>query len=111
MAKSVVERFEFRSLDTPERWTEEFTPWCRRSRDTGQVMLVTSDQVEAWLDKLDEDRSRIRAGKLPRNLACLSNVAIAVVRMRGRFEHQPQAHRHYASRQADALRDILAPAF
>ncbi len=59
----------------------------------------------------DEDRSRIRAGKLPRNLACLSNVAIAVVRMRGRFEHQPQAHRHYASRQADALRDILAPAF
>ena len=59
----------------------------------------------------DEDRSRIRAGKLPRNLACLSNAAIAVVRMRGRFKHQPQAHRHYAATQADALRDVLAPAF
>ena len=56
-------------------------------------------------------RSRIRAGKLPRNLACLSNAAIAVVRMRGRFKHQPQAHRHYAATQADALRDVLAPAF
>ena len=59
----------------------------------------------------DEDRSRIRAGKLPRNLACLSNAAIAIVRMRGRFEHQPQAHRHYAARQAEALRDVFAPAF
>ena len=56
MAKSVVERFEFRSLDTPEQWTEEFTPWCRRSPDTGQVMLVASDQVEAWLDKLADER-------------------------------------------------------
>ena len=59
----------------------------------------------------DEDRSRIRKGKLPRNLACLSNAAIALVRMRGRFDHQPKAHRHYAARQADALRDVLAPAF
>ena len=59
----------------------------------------------------DEDRSRVRAGKLPRNLACLSNAAIAVVRMRGRFKHQPQAHRHYAAKQGDALRDVLAPAF
>ena len=59
----------------------------------------------------DEDRSRIRAGKLPRNLACLSNAAVAIVRMRGRFEHQPQAHRHYAAKQAEALRDVLAPAF
>ena len=36
-----------------------------------------------------EGRSRIRNGKLPRNLACLSNAAIAIVRMRGRFQHQP----------------------
>ena len=59
----------------------------------------------------DEDRSRIRAGKLPRNLACLSNAAIAIVRMRGRFEHQPKAHRHYAAKQSEALREVLAPAF
>ncbi len=59
----------------------------------------------------DEDRSRIRAGKLPRNLARLSNTAISIVRMRGRFQHQPQAHRHYAARQADAVREVLAPVF
>ena len=55
----------------------------------------------------DEDRSRVRTGRLPRNLACLSNAAISVVRMRGRFRHQPQAHRHYAARQAEALREVL----
>lgn len=59
----------------------------------------------------DEDRSRIRAGRLPRNLACLSNAAIAIVHMRGRFEHQPKAHRHYAAKQSEALREVLAPAF
>ena len=48
----------------------------------------------------DEDHSRVRAGRLPRNLACLSNAAISIVRMRGRFRYQPQAHRHYAARQA-----------
>ena len=59
----------------------------------------------------DEDRSRVRAGRLPRNLACLSNAAISIVRMRGRFRRQPQADRHHAARQADALREVLAPAF
>ena len=56
MAKSVAERFEFRSSDTSEQWTEEFTPWWRRSPDTGQVMLVASDQAEARLDKLADER-------------------------------------------------------
>ena len=55
----------------------------------------------------DEDRSRVRTGRLPRNLACLSNAAISIVRMRGRFRHHPQAHRHYAARQAQALREVL----
>ena len=55
MAKAVVETvFEFRSED--ERWTNEFTPWCRRSLDTEPVMLVASDQIEAWLDKRDDER-------------------------------------------------------
>jgi hypothetical protein len=57
----------------------------------------------------DEDRSRVRTGRLPRNLACLSNAAISLVRLRGRFRYQPQAHRHYAARQGEALRDVLTP--
>ena len=57
----------------------------------------------------DEDRSRVRSGKLPRNLACLSNAAISIVRLRGRFRHQPQAHRHCAARQGEAVREVLAP--
>ena len=56
------------------------------------------------------DRSRVRNGKLPRNLACLSNAAISIVRLRGRFRHQPQAHRHYAARQDEALREVLSTA-
>ena len=57
----------------------------------------------------DEDRSRVRTGQLPRNLACLSNAAISIVRLRGRFPYQPQAHRHYAARQGEALREVLTP--
>ena len=57
----------------------------------------------------DEDRSRVRTGQLPRNLACLSNVAISIVRLRARFQHQPEAHRHYAAKQGEALREVLTP--
>lgn len=57
----------------------------------------------------DEDRSRTRTGQLPRNLACLSNAAISLVRLRGRFPYQPQAHRHYAARHGEALREVLSP--
>ena len=54
MAEAVMETFFwFRSED---RWTPEFTPWCRRSPDTEPVMLVASEQVEAWRDKLDDER-------------------------------------------------------
>ena len=44
----------------------------------------------------DEDRCRVHTGHLPRNLACLTNVAISIVRLKGRFDYLPQAHRHYA---------------
>jgi len=30
------------------------------------------------------------------------------VRLRGRFDGQPQAHRHYAAREREALREVLA---
>ena len=54
-----------------------------------------------------EDRSRVRTGHLPRNLACLNNLAISIVRIQGRFEFLPQAHRHYARRPQDAVRQLL----
>ena len=57
----------------------------------------------------DEDRSRVRTGHLPRNLACLTNLAISIVRIQGRFDYLPQAHRHYARRPQDAVRQLLEP--
>ena len=57
----------------------------------------------------DEDRCRVRTGHLPRNLACLTNLAISIVRLQGRFEHLPKAHRHYARRPHDAVRYLLDP--
>ena len=57
----------------------------------------------------DEDRCRVRTGNLPRNLACLTNLAISIVRLQGRFEYTPQAHRHYARRPHDAVRQLLNP--
>ena len=37
----------------------------------------------------DEDRCRAHVGNLPRNLACLTNAAISIVRHEGRFEYLP----------------------
>jgi len=56
-----------------------------------------------------EDRCRVRTGHLPRNLACLTNLAISIVRLQGRFEHLPQAQRHYARRPQDAIRQLIDP--
>ena len=59
----------------------------------------------------DEDRCRAYVRHLPRNLACLTNVAIAIVRCDGRFRYLPEANRHYAARTQEALDAILiAPA-
>ena len=57
----------------------------------------------------DEDHLRIRSGRLADNLAGLANAAISIVRLKGRFLHMPQASRHYAARQGDALREITRP--
>ena len=43
--------------------------------------------VNGWRLSGDEERPRIRAGKLPLGLVCLSNAAVAIVYMRGRIEH------------------------
>ena len=57
----------------------------------------------------DEDRCRVRVGNLPRNLACLTNAAISIVRHAGRFAHLPPANRHYAARPQEALDAVPTP--
>ena len=61
----------------------------------------------------DEDRCRAYVRHLPRNLACLTNVAIAIVRCSGRFRYLPEANRHYAARAQDVVhrrvRHAVAP--
>ena len=56
----------------------------------------------------DEHRCRDWVRHLPRNLACLTNAAIAIVRCKGRFRYLPEANRHYAARAHDALDTILS---
>ena len=51
----------------------------------------------------------VRTGHLPRNLACLTNLAISIVRLKGCFDSIPQAHRHYARRPQDAVRQLINP--
>ena len=57
----------------------------------------------------DEDRCRAHVRNLPRNLSCLTNAAIAIVRCDGRFGYMPEANRHYAARAQEALDLILSP--
>ena len=56
----------------------------------------------------DEDCCRAYVRHLPRNLACLTNVAIAIVRCDSRFRYLPEANRHYAARAQEALDAIMS---
>ena len=58
----------------------------------------------------DEDRRRNHVKTLPRNLACLRNAAISIVRLSGEFHYLPQAHRHYAARHQHAIREVTRSA-
>ena len=57
----------------------------------------------------DEDRCRAYIGSVPRNLACLTNFAISIIRVRNQFKFVPQANRHYADQKQKALEEILLP--
>ena len=57
----------------------------------------------------DEDRCRVWVRDLPRNLACLTNAAISIIRCQPEFRWAPQANRHYAGRPQEALDLLLAP--
>ena len=72
MAEAAVERFDFQSPDAAGEWTEEFHPWCRRSPGTGSVMLIASKEVEAALDKMDEERWDASFAKSHKALARLA---------------------------------------
>ena len=55
----------------------------------------------------DEDRCRVHAGHAPRNLACQSNIAIAIIRLDHRFDYVTQANGYFANREQEALDAIL----
>ncbi len=57
----------------------------------------------------DEDRCRVYVRDLPRNLACLTNTAISIVRCQSRFQFLPEANRHFAARPQEALDLLLNP--
>ena len=59
----------------------------------------------------DEDRNRVRFKWLRRNLASLTNAAISIVRLDGRFAYLPQANRHFAAHQDEALRQVTLRLF
>jgi len=46
---------------------------------------------------------------LPRNLSCLTDAAIAIVRRDGRFSHIPEASRHRSARAREAPGPVLDP--
>ena len=57
----------------------------------------------------DEDRCRVCGRDLPRNLACLTNTAISIVRCQPQFRYVPEANRHFANRTDEALAPLLSP--
>ena len=57
----------------------------------------------------DEDRCRAHAGYTARNLSCLSNIAIALIRMQGRFAYIPEANRYYSGQREAAIDLIRTP--
>ena len=57
----------------------------------------------------DEDRCRVWVRDLPRNLACLTNAAISIIRCQPEFRWVPEANRHYAGRPQEALDLLLTP--
>ncbi len=57
----------------------------------------------------DEDRCRVAVRHLPRNLVCLTNVAVSLIRCQSPFEGIPTANCYYAARSQSALDLLLQP--
>ncbi len=58
----------------------------------------------------DEDRCRAHAGNVPQNLSAISDMAISLIRLDGRFEHVPPANRHFAARPLAGPQGAMGPA-
>ena len=56
----------------------------------------------------DEDRCRTRVKHMRRNLACLTSAAISIIRVQGKFNEIPQANRHYAAKQREAVAAVFS---
>ena len=46
---------------------------------------------------------------MPRDLACLTNAAISIIRCQSEFDYVREANRHYAARPQEALELLLSP--
>ena len=57
----------------------------------------------------DEDRCRAYVRDMPRNLACLTNAAISIIRCQTDFPFVPRANQHYAYEHQEALDRLLNP--
>lgn len=57
----------------------------------------------------DEDRCRVYVSDSPRNLACLTNTAISIIRCQPQFRYVPAANRQFANRTDEALALLLGP--
>ncbi len=55
----------------------------------------------------DEDRCRAHAGHVPQNLAAISNIAISLIRLDGRFDYIPPVGRHFGARPQEALDAVM----
>ena len=100
--------------------TSTETAWCltslgRQEAGPQELLALTRQhwEIENRLHYVrdftyDEDRCRARTRHLPRNLACLTNAAISIVR-RSSFQFMPEANRYFAARPQAALDAILTP--
>ena len=96
-AESAETAYGLTSLGPGQAGPEEVAALVRRHWEIENRLHYVRDFT------YDEDRCRAHVGNLPRNLACLTNAAISIVRHEGRFEHLPPANRHYAARPQEAL--------
>ena len=79
--------------------------WCC-SEGTGPSKIVS---ITCATPPTDGGRCCVHTGHLPRNLACLTSLAISIVHLEGGFDYLPEAHRHNTGRLEESVQ-ILKPA-